>query len=486
MAPVPSLLLHFDGNSLDSSVYNNPMTLGAEAAIVTTHPRVGSGCLSIPIVFTTPSNPAFIYTPIVQGGPLDILSDSAGDFTIEGWVYLNGVNSYCLFMDYGGDIASNNHDDLQLLVNSDLTGTQVTAFASPGSSVPWSSVSGTGPGTSPGWNYIALIRQSGIAKIYLNGSNISGAGSTWTGYTFPVTPSYAIFGWNFSGTGVNPSFLDEVKVTKGAAVFFPFKNPVGVLFAGPQLKLLSNWGNIQPGMRLNFLQAGSSGPIQLPMTIYQDGALTTPFPTSTITADANGRFPPIYLNPISLLGALRVQGFNAFGQKILDVDPYVPQPSLFYATRVKPAPTSRAANAVLAQDPDLMIIVPGPGTYFFDCLLEVETTGASGLTPGFNLLPEFIRAPFLDHAAASFFWVGNMDGATFGGSSMNPLGNGPAAVFAIAYPLTGGSALNAIHVRGNFSAMGPGNLSVAWSQVTSSASPTTLNAGSYMVVQQLT
>jgi hypothetical protein len=261
-------------------------------------------------------------------------------------------------------------------------------------------------------------------------------------------------------------------------------NPVGVLFAGPQLNLLSNYGKIQPLSTLVFLQAKTSGPLELPMTVYQDGALTTPFaPVNIVTANSSGCFPPIYTNPASLLGALRVQMFNAAGQKLFDVDPYVPQPALFYNHVVKQVATS-VTSSTLITDPELIISIPGPGIYLFDGLVDVKTAGASGTDPGFSLLPAFFGA-FLDHAASSWSGEGFMNGDVTNGSSMNVRGSGDEAIFKVNFALQGAGAFNNFKFRGIWSAMGPSVFAIDWAQQTTNASATIMNQGSYITVQQL-
>ena len=59
-----------------------------------------------------------------------------------------------------------------------------------------------------------------------------------------------------------------------------------------------------------------------PANVYQDGALTTPFPvTGIVTADNFGRFPPIYLDTAVTYG---VQFYNSNNQLVWTQDPYVP------------------------------------------------------------------------------------------------------------------------------------------------------------------
>jgi hypothetical protein len=270
-------------------------------------------------------------------------------------------------------------------------------------------------------------------------------------------------------------------------------NPVGVLFAGPQLNFLSNYGKIQPLSTLVFLQAGSSGPIQLPQFCYQDGQLTTEFlPRGNVTADANGRFPPIWLNSVTLIGTLRVQMFNAAGQLLFDVDPYVPQPSLYYAHQVKAVATSRtniSAGGNLTPDPELRNFIAGPGIYYYNCLLEISTAGSSGADPGFRLFPTFIGA-FLDNDSAGLFYIGNMadvnTGAKGNTNNINTDASGGRGNSGTTFNLTGGNAINTLNVRGQFAAMSPGTFTINWGQATTDAGePVTMHAGSMFNTRQL-
>jgi hypothetical protein len=59
-----------------------------------------------------------------------------------------------------------------------------------------------------------------------------------------------------------------------------------------------------------------------PANVYEDGALTIPFPnTGQVTSDLFGRFPPIYLDTSV---TYRVQFFNRSGVQQWQVDPYTP------------------------------------------------------------------------------------------------------------------------------------------------------------------
>ena len=66
----------------------------------------------------------------------------------------------------------------------------------------------------------------------------------------------------------------------------------GFLYLDPRLRSVDSTGAVQPGMTKTFYLTGTT----TPATVYGDVGLTTPI-GSTITADASGRFVPIYMNP---------------------------------------------------------------------------------------------------------------------------------------------------------------------------------------------
>lgn len=92
--------------------------------------------------------------------------------------------------------------------------------------------------------------------------------------------------------------------------------PTGVLWFDAYDKPLSTTGLAQPLSYRNFYLTGTT----TPATVYQDGALTTPY-AQPIVADANGRFSPIYLDPNV---TYRAQLHNAANQLLEDVDPISP------------------------------------------------------------------------------------------------------------------------------------------------------------------
>lgn len=92
------------------------------------------------------------------------------------------------------------------------------------------------------------------------------------------------------------------------------------LFFDPRARPLSIAGAILPGAKLKFFVTLTT----TPTPVYADAALLTSLGT-TVEADENGQFPPIYLSP---LVTYRVQMYDADDVLLPDgdVDPLAPRP----------------------------------------------------------------------------------------------------------------------------------------------------------------
>jgi hypothetical protein len=125
------------------------------------------------------------------------------------------------------------------------------------------------------------------------------------------------------------------------------------LFYDPVARPLSATGTSLPGGYFNFFVSGTTNPAP----VYQDAALTLPFPVaslnrsaplfSIVQADGTGAMPPIFLNPVTIY---RVQLYNSTWSLIEDVDPYVPS-----------MPVTGNGQLVLDAQGELTIAAPVPG-----------------------------------------------------------------------------------------------------------------------------
>lgn len=159
-------------------------------------------------------------------------------------------------------------------------------------------------------------------------------------------------------------------------------NPPGVPFREPYFTPLGPYGEVLPRSTLVFLRTGSAGPQRVSNAVFTDAALTTAYPLP-ITADAGGRFLPMYLRPNA---TYRAELFSADGRKMQDVEPCTFVPNRVISSAVKTANTVKGFGVPLGDDPDLQVTITKPGTYDVDFMLGVS---ASGSSVGMEMAPIF-------------------------------------------------------------------------------------------------
>jgi hypothetical protein len=143
----------------------------------------------------------------------------------------------------------------------------------------------------------------------------------------------------------------------------------GQLFYDPIPRPLSALGVVMPGAFYNFYVSGTTNPA----TVFQDAALTLPFPAaslngsaplfSVVQADGTGAMPPIFLNPVTIY---RVQLYNSTFSLIEDVDPYVPS-----------MPVTGNGQLVLDAQGEMTINSPTPGGTGITLTLNARTGGTA-------------------------------------------------------------------------------------------------------------
>ena len=198
------LLLLTDNYSIVNSTPTSlPITISGNTTISTAQYPTG---MTRSIYFdgtgdylTTPSNAAFSF--------------GTGDFTIE-----------CFF--YSANLTNNG----LLQISTDPTGfstslsntTEVAVVSSKISIV----VSGVvyinqGPTISTNtWTHVALVRSSGISKVYVNGSLVTGYGTAGAiTDTTNYTGTYSVFGGYYSTAYLWNGYISNLRIVKGTAVY---------------------------------------------------------------------------------------------------------------------------------------------------------------------------------------------------------------------------------------------------------------------------
>jgi hypothetical protein len=173
---------------IDSSVKPKTVTLNNGASISTTKSRFGGGSL-----FLDGSNK---YASIPDNTDFGFGTE---DFTIEMWVYPLDNNNYRTLISVG------THMD-GLIWRMCTEGNQLwfngTAWNWGASNVPLNS-----------WNHLALVRNSGTIKVYINGTeSLSVSGGAAAGN---LGSSRAVNIGAYGSSETFNGYIDEVRITKG-------------------------------------------------------------------------------------------------------------------------------------------------------------------------------------------------------------------------------------------------------------------------------
>jgi hypothetical protein len=245
---------------------------------------------------------------------------------------------------------------------------------------------------------------------------------------------------------------------------------IGRLFSLAFTKPLSTTGAPLPGARMYFF---TSGAYTTQQTVYADALLQTPL-SQPVTADASGRFPPVFLNPALLYSW---QLYSSGSILLEQADPVNAQNTAIPASMVVAADTSRASTTALAADPYLTYAIPTAGTYAVVLDLSVYTS-SDGATPGIKYQINFSGSVNAS-AGNAFAATGAMDGG-----SLTITQSAFSLDGTIAAPLSA-TLNNMMRIAGTIQVISPGTLALLWAQNVSSANATTVLQGSSMTVTRL-
>jgi hypothetical protein len=221
------LLAHFDGSTfVDSSTYQRTLTPAGSVALSTTQAKFGGSSAS----YTTTD----VTSTITAGSSSDFWFD-AGPFTMEAWCYalqVKGGDGYAPILATWGAAL----DNLGIFFN---VYPHIMFFYSPdGTSYTFLDSNATIPLNT--WVHVAVDRDaSGMTRLYLNGAVVDAeAGHTASFYhsTFPLQ-----IGNDNTVSRAFPGYLDEIRITKGAAKYAgaftpqptPFPNPGAPTYFNP-------------------------------------------------------------------------------------------------------------------------------------------------------------------------------------------------------------------------------------------------------------
>jgi hypothetical protein len=210
-----SLLLTFDGTNgqttfTDLSPAANVMTRSGTAQITTTNPKFGSGALT----------GTKITTPITASGALDL--SGGGSWTIEGWIKTTGASEDPMSMGIFGTT-----NGLRFFVSgAGIVQANITCSLGGASLVSGSAIINDG-----NWHAFALVFNGTTFGLWSDGvsqgvTNISGLGTI-----IPFTNTVDIGGWQNGGSFSGQ--LDEIRVTKGLALYTPGLNYTPATIAFP-------------------------------------------------------------------------------------------------------------------------------------------------------------------------------------------------------------------------------------------------------------
>lgn len=197
-----SLLLHMDGtNGSTTFVDSGPNALAVTAsgnAQITSSSKFGTGAA------TFDGNGDYLETAT---NPVDF---GTGDFTVECWIYLNSVASSMVILRN-----SSSSGFFFRVGQSYLSGANGLGIAKNGVSDNERCAFAFAINT---WYHVAVIRQSGVVKFFVNGTQQTTTNSGYNGFSVPTTGTVRI-GLQ-DGTSTTEAFnglIDDLRVTKGVA-----------------------------------------------------------------------------------------------------------------------------------------------------------------------------------------------------------------------------------------------------------------------------
>lgn len=187
-----SLLLNFTNAGITDATAKNDLETVGNAQISTSVSKFGGGSIAFD------GTGDYLAIPLSENTGF-----GTGDFTIEGWAYLNATITFAT-------IISNR------LHGSDLTtGRWSLAFRNTALEffVNGSALISSGTVSSSTWTHFAITRSSNSVRLFLNGTQV---GST-TSLTTNLLSLATWIGANGAGTEALNGYIDDLRITRGLA-----------------------------------------------------------------------------------------------------------------------------------------------------------------------------------------------------------------------------------------------------------------------------
>jgi hypothetical protein len=198
-----SLLLNFVNENIYDATAKNTIDTAGTAQVSTTQAKYGSTSMS----FGNSGNGYLVFRQPIN----NYISFGTGDFTFECWVYLNSLTGNPMLYD--------------TIAFADGTGTGRFAVYVAVTTGVVTLITGTGTIITSGgaltintWYYLAITRQAGSTKIFVNGTQVNTTASDATNYVCG-TPNRPVVGINAFDVASQPlnGYIDELRITKGFA-----------------------------------------------------------------------------------------------------------------------------------------------------------------------------------------------------------------------------------------------------------------------------
>ena len=206
-----SLLLHFEGENDSATIVDSgatkrvPTDVGSGVKLKTAIRKIGSASCYFPGAgyqrIAYPASDAFVF--------------GAGDFTIRGWCYITGGQSYARMVHFGPFWQSNNAFGINAK-DADYPGKLTFASYKLGQRVLVS----TTTIASNTWYHVEVIRAAGVFLLFINGI-LEATNSSFVGASIDAsaTNTVAIGGATTESGGESfGGYIDELQIIKGVAL----------------------------------------------------------------------------------------------------------------------------------------------------------------------------------------------------------------------------------------------------------------------------